>query len=210
MWQLSLADVLTPQLPDQPAFLDYRAAIERDGADLRRPVSDPPVITDDAVSAIWRDEFFNRDLVFDRGVGSVDPISCLDALLFARQAQRVSQVDRPTEFIASVLRKETESGTHLFVIFGAGSEMFVPRGWYGFEFIPDLLAKGWSYWYVVHNHTVQRNGDRLALGVPVPSTSDVQLLRNLARDLGLKSVRVTNGFYTFSAAADELARFRAR
>jgi hypothetical protein len=120
MWQLSLADVLTPQLPDQPAFLDYRAAIERDGADLRRPVSDPPVITDDAVSAIWRDEFFNRDLVFDRGVGSVDPISCLDALLFARQAQRVSQVDRPTEFIASVLRKETESGTHLFVIFGAG------------------------------------------------------------------------------------------
>ena len=209
-WQLRLDDVLTPGLPDEPAFLDYRAAIERDGADLRRPVSDPPVIADDAAAAIWRDTFFNNDLVFEEGVGSVDPISCLDALLFARQAERVSQIEQPTEFIASVLRKQTESGTDLFVVFAAGSEMFVPRGWYGFELVPDLLEEGWSYWYVIHNHTVQRNGDRLALGVPVPSTSDVQLLRHVARGLGLESVRVTNGFYTFSASVDELARFRAR
>lgn len=209
-WKLSLGDVLTSRLPDEPAFLDYRAAIERDSADVRRPVSDPPVVADDAAAAIWRDEFFNSDLVFEEGVGSVDRISCLDALLFARQADRVLQIDQPTEFLASVLRKDTESGTDLFVIFAAGSEMFVPRGWYGFDLIPDLLEKGWSYWYVIHNHTVQRNGDRLALGVPAPSTSDVKLLRNVARELPLKSVRMTNGFYTFSASVDELARFRAR
>lgn len=209
-WELELVDVLTPNLPRQPEFLAYRAAIERDGADLPRPVADPPGIDTEADAAIWRDEYFNNDLVFEGGVGSIDPISCLDALLFARQASRVSEIDEPTEFIASVLRRETETGTNLLVVFGAGSEMFVPKDFYGFDFVRPLVADGWSYWYVIHNHTVQRNGDLLALGVPVPSTSDVQLLRNIAEDMALESVRVTNGFYTFSASVEDLDGFRSR
>jgi len=209
-WEFALVDVLTDRLPEEPAFVEYRRAIERDGADLRRPVADPPRIDSEELAEIWRDEFFNNDLVFDEGVGSVNPISCLDALLFARQAGRVSQLEQPTEFTASVLRRNTTEGALVLVVFAAGSEMFVPRGFYGFDVVADYLADGWDFWYAIHNHTIQRNDGRLALGVPAPSTSDVQLLRGLAGDLGLDSARVTNGFYTFSASVEDLARFRAR
>jgi len=95
------------------------------------------------------------------------------------------------------------------VVFGAGSEMFVPKEVYGFDVVGDLLDDGWSLWYAMHNHTVKRNGDRLALGVPVPSTNDVELLRSLSESLGLDSVRVTNGFYTFRASVVELGRMRS-
>ncbi len=209
-WEMSLEDIITDELPGEPPFLEYRAAIERDGADLRRPVRDPPVPGSEAAAAIWRNEFFNNDLVFDGGVGVVEPISCLDALLFTRQAVRVSQLEKPTEFVASVLRREAADGTRLLIVFGAGSDMFVPRGWYGTDLLGDYLNDGWGIWYVIHNHTTKKNGDRLALGVPVPSTNDVQLNRALAVQLGLDSVRVTNGFYTFRASTDDMSQFRAR
>jgi len=209
-WDLALADVLTDRLPNDPAFVEYRQAIERDGANLPRPVADSPVTDSEELAAIWRDEFFNRDLVYDSGLGSIDPISCLDALLFTRQAMRVSQVERPTEFAASVLRREDLGGTRLKVVFSAGSEMFIPRGWYGFDLVDEYLSDGWTLWYMMHNHTTQSNGDLLALGVPIPSTSDVRLIRGLEEKLGLDSIRVTNGFYTFSAAVNDLEEFRAR
>lgn len=205
-WDLPLGDVLTDRLPNEPAFLEYRQAIERDGANLPRPVADPPVTDSEELGAIWRDEFFNRDLVYDGDIGSIDPISCLDALLFTRQAMRVSQLERPTEFAASVLRREAR----LKVVFSAGSEMFIPRGWYGFDVVDEYLSDGWTLWYMIHNHTTQSNGDLLALGVPIPSTSDIRLIRGLEQELGLDSIRVTNGFYTFGAAVNDLEEFRAR
>jgi hypothetical protein len=173
-------------------------------------VADAPRADTKELEAIWEDEFFNNDLVFEEGVGSVDPISCLDALLFTRQAVRVSPLEQPTEFIASVLRRDTPAGTRVLVVFGAGSETFVPPGFYGVDLVGEYVADGWDYSYAIHNHTTQSNEGRLALGVPAPSTSDVRLLRGLADELGLDSVRVTNGFYTFRAAAEELSRFRAR
>lgn len=209
-WPLHLEEVVNDALPDDPAFLAYRAAIERDGADVLRPVADPPIVRTEAEEEVWRNEHFNNELVFSGAVGSIDRISCLDALLFARQASRISQIDQPTEFLASVLKRETGAGTDLVVVFGAGSEMFPPREVYGFEVVDRFLAEGWSYWYAIHNHTVQTNGNLLALGVPAPSTSDVQLYRSLAEEMGLESLRVTNGFYTFSASVDELSAFRAQ
>jgi len=209
-WEILLEDVLTDELPGEPPFLEYRAAIERDGADLRRPVRDPPVTDSDMAAAIWQDEFFNNDLVFDGGVGVVEPISCLDALLFTRQAARLSQLKKPTEFVASVLRREAANGTRLLIVFGAGPDKLVPQGWYGTDLAGEYLNDGWVIWYVIHNHTTQKNQGRLALGAPVPSTNDVQLNRALAGQLGVDSVRVTNGFYTFRASTDDMNQFRAR
>jgi hypothetical protein len=209
-WAFRFAEVATDELPKDPAFLAYRAAIERDGANVLRPVADPPVARTDAEREVWRNEHFNNDLVFGGAVGSINRISCLDALLFSRQASRISQIDHPTEFLASVLRRETRNGPDLVVVFGAGSEMFPPKDVYGFDVVHRFLADGWSYWYAIHNHTVQKNGDRLALGAPVPSTSDVQLYRSLGKEMGLDSLRVTNGFYTFSASVNDLGKFRAR
>ena len=62
-------------------------------------------------------------------------------------------------------------------------------------------------WYLIRNHTRQHSG---ALGVPMPSTSDVRSVRWLAETRGLERARVTNGFYTFDVAIDELREFRWR
>ena len=111
---------------------------------------------------------------------------------------------------ASVLRREAADGTRLLIIFGAGSDKLVPSGWYGTDLVGEYLNDGWGIWYVIHNHTTQKNGDRLALGAPVPSTNDVELNRSLAVQLGVDSVRVTNGFYTFRASTGDMSQFRAR
>jgi hypothetical protein len=208
-WTFRAAEVATAALPEDPAFLAYRAAIERDGANVVRPVADPPTIRTEAEAAMWANEYFNNDLVFSGAVGSIEPISCLDALLFSRQAGRFSQVDKPTEFIASVLRRESSAGPDVAVVFGAGSDTFVPKDVYGFDVVQGYLADGWRYWYAIHNHPVQKNGELLALGVPALSTNDVLLSRNLAADMSLESVRVTNGFYTFNASVAELDELRA-
>jgi hypothetical protein len=88
--------------------------------------------------------------------------------------------------------------------------MFVPKSVYGLDHVAGLVAEGWDYWYAIHNHTLQRNGDRIALGRPTLSISDVQLTRNLAANQGLSIARVTNGFFTFSVEVEELSRMRSR
>jgi hypothetical protein len=168
------------------------------------------VVRNEAEAEMWRNESFNNDLALGGAVGAIKPISCLDALLFSRQASRISQIDQPTEFLASVLRRETSAGPELTVVFGAGADMFPPKHVYGLEVVDRLRSEGWSYWYAIHNHTVLKNGGRLALGVPAPSTSDVQFYRSLGTDMGLDSLRVTNGFYTFSASVQDLGAFRTR
>jgi hypothetical protein len=191
-------------------LLAYRAAIRADGADLRRPVADPPTVETEEQAEVWENEYHNNDLAYAGEIGVIEPLSCLDALLFAEQNARVSQLDQPTEFLASVLRRDATETGEVVVVFGAGRELFPPRAVYGFDVVDRFLEQGWSFSHVLHNHTLQRNGDKLALGVPVPSTSDVQLARNLAQSRGLESVRVTNGFHTFEASIEEMAGFRAR
>ncbi|MEX2125269.1 MAG: hypothetical protein WD795_15360 [Woeseia sp.] len=209
VWSFPLEDVHSrPVLPDDLGLLAYRAAIRADGADVRRPVSDEPPARTPAEAEIWDDENYNNDLAFSGEVGSIDAITCLDALLFAAQNARISQLERPTEFLASVLRRD--GSKDVIVVFGAGNEMFPPKSVYGFDIVDEYLAQDWRFWYALHNHTLQEKGELLALGTPVPSTSDVQLVRSLAEDRGLESVRVTNGFYTFNATVDDLSEFRAR
>lgn len=210
-WSLPALEIFfQPVLPPDSGLLAYRAAIRADGADLRRPVADEPAKGTEAEEEIWRNERFNNDLAYSGEVGTIQPITCLDALLFAAQDARFSELDHPTEFLASVLRRGVADDARLVVVFGAGNEMFPPKEVYGFDVVDRYLADGWIYWYALHNHTIQRNGESLALGTPVPSTSDVQLTRNLAAGRGLEGVRVTNGFYTFSASVDGLAAFRSR
>ena len=197
----------TPVLTTDANFIAYRAAIRADSADLRRPISDEPEPRDEAEREIWRMTRANNEMVFAGEVGTVEPVRCLESLLFAFQHNRVSQLDQPTEFLASVLRRDGEEGPELTVVFGAGMEMFPPKSVYGFDVVDELRADGWTYAYALHNHTIQTNGERLALGTPAPSTSDIHLSLNLARGSGLQEVRVTNGFYTFRAPAGDLVAF---
>lgn len=197
-------------LPDDSAFLAFRAAVRAEGAAVRRPVAGRETAATEAEAENWRKEDRNHELAQSGEVGSIDPITCLDALLFAHQNRRVPQLEQPTEFLASVLRRGGEGDAEVAVVFGAGREMFPPKSVYGFDVVDRYTSDGWTWWYALHNHTLQRDGDRLALGSPTLSTSDVQLTRNLAADGGLENARVTNGFYTFRVAADELARLESR
>jgi hypothetical protein len=210
-WRFPELDIYSQlAIPPDSAYLAFRAAVRADSADLRRPVADAPRPKNEAEAAMWRDEDVNNELAQSGEVGRIEGITCLDALLFAYQNARVPELTHPTEFLASVLRREVEDRWQLVVVFGAGDEMFVPKSVYGLDVVAELVAQGWHYSYAIHNHTLQANGDRVALGDPTLSTSDVQLVRNLAAEQGLRSARVTNGFYTFSAKADEFSRMRSR
>lgn len=197
-------------LPADSAYLAYREAIRADGADLKHPVADQPTPTTDEEAALWSDEHFNAELARSGEAGIIEPIRCLDALLFAFQHDRVSQLEQPSEFLASVLRKETNGEIRLAIVFGAGEELFPPKSVYGFDLVEEYGDRGWRYWYALHNHTIQQNGGHLALGTPALSTSDVQLTRNLASGAGLESARVTNGFYTYSVPSTKLGLLRSR
>lgn len=211
VWQIVDEQVLhRPVLPEHDAFLAYRAAIRADGAALRRPIADEPQPDNDEQARMWRDERFNNDLAQRGEVGDIAPITCLDGLFFAHQHARFSQLTQPTEFLLSVMRKDIDGRPHLLAIFGASDQMFPDKRFYGFDVVDEYLAQGWSFWYMLHNHTVQKRGARLALGSPVLSTADVHLVRNLASGRGLQSARVTNGFYTFTAPAADFGRLRAR
>ncbi len=211
VWAFSPHDVHSrPELPDDPNLLAYRAAIRQAGADVRlQPLLVPSDLTP-AESDIWRDEQYNNDQVYRGDVGSIEPITCLDALLFAAQNARLSQLDHPTEFLASVLRRKISETEEIVVIFGAGETMFPPKSVYGLDVVDEYLAQGWRFWYQLHNHTLQSQGEQIALGVPAPSTADVRFARSLAEERGLESVRVTNGLYTFIAVVSELSALRAR
>lgn len=208
VWRFPLEDVhMQPVLPDEPGLLAYRATIHAEGAHERYPLLHVPSTENEDDADVWRDENFNNTLAYREGVGSIEPITCLDALLFAAQNARVPQLERPTEFLASVLRRRLTERDEVVVVFGAGTELFPPSSVHGFEIVDEYVAEGWQYWYVLHNHTRQANG---ALGVPVPSASDVAFARRLAARSGLEGIRVTNGFYSFDATVAEISRFRGR
>lgn len=208
IWKFPWDDLYAgPALPDDAAYHAYRATIRAAGAEERYPVFEVPDGLDASEAVVWRDEAFNNEMVYSGDAGTVERITCLDALIFAQQNARVPQIERGTEFIASVLRRSSEGREEAAVVFGAGEERFPPNSIYGFDIVDEYMDEGWSYWYLIHNHTRQRNG---ALGVPGPSTSDVRLVRWLADTRGLERARVTNGFYTFDAPVDELREFRWR
>jgi hypothetical protein len=118
--------------------------------------------------------------------------------LFAVQDARYSQLIRPTEFIANILRRDDR----LKIYFGASDLMFPPTSVHGFEQVAADVAAGWQYWIILHDHTVRTLNGTPALGVPAPSTNDVQLFRALATKLGLREVWVTIGIYGSSVVRE--------
>ncbi len=188
-------------LPAAPGFAAYRAAIRDAGNDRLRPVSErAPPASEREREAMRRDDA-NAALVFDGGL--VRPIRCLEAALFARQDARYSELTHPTEHIVSILRR----GGRLRVYVGGSDRLFSRGAFYGIDQARADVAEGWTYHAVLHNHTVVTYRGKPALGTPAPSTNDVQLMRALVEEAGLREVWVTNGFYTGVVPAAALARF---
>lgn len=206
-FELDGARVLAEEvLPDDGGYLEFRRVIRAARADVRVPVADPPAPRTDEEREVWRREDANAAKVYAGEVGRLRGIQCLEALLFARQHARYSELTRPTEMIATVLRK----AGRLKVFFVGGDQMFPPKQLYGFDQAERAVADGWEAWFVIHNHTVQEHAGRPALGRPVPSTADVSLSHALVERLGLREVRVTNGIYTVEVRTDDLHRLVGR
>jgi hypothetical protein len=205
-WELAFAPIWSAEmLPRTPGYSAYRAAIRAADADELRPTADALKRTTDEERKIARREDLNNALMYTGG-GEIRPIRCLEAALFAWQDARYSQLTRPTEFIAHILRKDKR----LKVFFGASDQMFPPKDVYGFAQVTNEVAAGWEYWVVLHNHTLNTVDGKLSLGVPAPSTSDVPLFKGLVERLGLREVWVTNGMYTGVISAENLGQFHGR
>jgi len=188
--------LFTPSLPTDDTYRAFRARVRADGAELRRPTADRAPPADDAERELWRREDLNAELVLAGEAGQLRPIRCLEALTF----------HRARESIVLVLRRDAR--TRIYV--GASDQMFPPKSVYGLDQARADVAAGWRLDVVLHNHTVQRRGDRVALGVPTLSTGDVSLLRNVATDPGLGEAWVTNGVYTAVVPATDFRRFLGR
>jgi hypothetical protein len=154
---------------------------------------------------LWRREHHNVALMYEGG-GTVRRIGCLEAALFTFQDARYSQLTRPTEFAAHILRRDDRIKVYL----GASDQMFPPKRFYGLEEVAADVAAGWQYWVVLHNHPLAALAGKRALGVPAPSTSDVELFSGLVARLGLREVWVTNGMYTGVVASESLPQFSTR
>jgi hypothetical protein len=198
-------------MPISPEYDAYRAVVINAGADLVRPIADPPRPKDETERELWRRERLNEELMYSGG-GHVRRIQCLEALLFARQHGRYSQLAQPTEFIAHILRRRNGDSPHeLFkVYFGGSDQMFPPKTFYGLDEVRGDVAAGWTYQAVLHNHTIRTLQGTTALGVPAPSTSDAELFTGLVASLGLREVLVTNGIFTGVINAERLPQFSTR
>jgi len=193
------------QLPSDSAYQAYRRQIEEAGADQARPQQHVPEHQRD--EAFWARELRNVELAYTTDAGTIRPVRCLDALLFAHQNARVRQLESPTEFLASVLRRTDGEKTRLRVYFGAGDELFPPKTVYGFDQVGHDVNDGWEYVAMLHNHTIQDANGEVRLGVPAPSISDVQLLNGLIERVGLQEAWVTNGIYTVEIRAGDMVRY---
>jgi hypothetical protein len=205
-WELSAAQVwFDDAVPDAPGYVAYRVAIRAAGSDQIRPVADPPKPKDDAEREMWRREELNAELMYT-GSGQVRSVRCLEAALFALQDARLSQLTKPTEFIAHILRR----GDRLKIYFGGSDQPVPPKSVYGTEEVAADVTAGWTYWAILHNHPLRMRDGRPALGVPAPSTNDVQFSVGLVMSLGLQEVWVTNGLYTGVVTSADLPKFSVR
>ena len=189
----------TETLPDDAGYRTYRAAIRDAGAELARPIADPPVASTGEEREMWRREDVNAELA----APYIRPVHCLEAALFAYQHARYDQLGQPTEFVSVIVRDDTT----LRVYFGASDQMFPPKRVYGIDEARRDVAAGWRYVAHLHNHTIRKRAGKHALGTPAPSGPDVHLLGGIE---GLAAVWVTNGVYTADIPGRELARFQAR
>ena len=194
-----------PMLPADPAYAAYRRRVEEAGADQARPSQHVP--EGEQENENWRRELHNVSQAYGARPSQIRSIECLDALVFAYQNNRFDQIYQPTEFISSILRKQTDGRTMVRIYWGAGDELFPPKDVYGFDEVGRDVSNGWEYVAMLHNHTIQEVDGQVRLGVPAPSVSDVQLLRGLAESYGLERVWVTNGFYTLDIPSEDLDRY---
>ena len=165
-----------------------------------------------AVTTVARD-LANMTAVADQRVGETRPATCLERLLFRRQARRYPMVAHPTEFGAFVLRRDDRLRVYLSGADRVGQRI---RGVVT-DRVQEDVAAGFELLAHLHNHPFLLNrtvGDRMWTtegniddvgGALAPSSNDVQFYRRLQERFALQGAWITNGLDTAHFAAADFA-----
>jgi hypothetical protein len=187
-------------LPHSPALSEFRERIST------RMDTEPRGLLAQQLPHTQGGDAENVRRVLSGEVGAVRPMSCLEALLFATQAERTAGEGRPmhtspTEFLSYLLQRGDTLKVWYYTVDQPGVGGLATLH----EPLRADLAAGWSVLRNIHNHNffLDREG---VLGGVVPSATDVQYLRNMSATLGPLHVSITNGFHTLDLTPTELAR----
>lgn len=116
-------------------------------------------------------------------------MNCLESKLLTIQNGRVDLLDKPTEFVAFLLRKEANRKLFYFTSNIAGIRSLG----YIHSQLDGLLKGGWELEYNLHNHNFFIS-DKKYRGTVAPSLADSWLYQMELKDYGLKKAIITNGF----------------
>lgn len=154
----------------------------------------------------------NLTVLLEGRAGNINPIGCLEAMLWKWQAARYPMLEHPTEFGAFVLRGHGRVRVYLSSADLVGQKIRRPVT----ELVQGDVIGGFRLMAHIHNHPFLLNrevGDRMwtveaskedVAGALAPSTTDVEFYRNVVGNLSLEEAWVTNGLHTARFHAGEL------
>lgn len=187
-------------LPDSPALHAFRAEISE------RLDTDPLALLRAQLPPVDGGDAANVRATLDGTAGTLRPMSCLEGLLLATQAERSvaqgrSMFTHPTEFLAYVLQRGDTLKIWYYTVDQPGirglGTLHGP--------VQEDLAEGWVVVTNLHNHNFFPAEERVLGGV-APSATDVQAFRNFEEPLGLRRAAITNGFHTLVIEAAAFPR----
>ncbi len=164
-----------------------------------------------------RREAENIDALTRGEAGQVGAATCLEWLLFERQAARFPMLERPTELSAYILRGQGRLRVYLSGADRVGGRL---RGEVSDRVVADVAA-GYAPVAHLHNHPFMFDrtpGDRTwataenmhdIAGALAPSLTDVQVYRSMREHFGLLGAWVTNGLDTARYTAADFDRLSA-
>jgi hypothetical protein len=185
-------------LPDSPALRAFRNEVSA------RVDTDPRTLLRTQLSHVEGGDAANVRAVLDGEAGRIRPMRCLEALLFAVQAERTvsqgsSMFERPTEFAAWILERDGALKIWYFTVDQPGIGGLAP--------VHGMVAadqeQGWMVRQLLHNHNFFPEEEGVLGGV-VPSVSDVGYYRIIMAQYGAPLASITNGFHTLDLGVEDL------
>lgn len=186
-----------PSSPSLDAFLDEarRRVGDVSPATLLERASSPPTSA--------REVELNR-MLLARLDELVVPMRCFDALLLARQTERLDMITSPTEVLAFVFRSADR--TRLRVVEYTVNQPGIGRIGPMMDELDAALTAGWHPWSAFHNHNFFFGDESWHGGSVAPSAPDSELMAALHAERGLEESWITNGFSTSILPLRELPR----
>lgn len=143
----------------------------------------------------------NYHLVHEGYIGTIQPISYLEAELLNYQLNRYPLFSHPTEFHGFILQNDSLGLVRIY--FAASDQGWPPKATPLVEHMEPIIGKGWRLSHHIHNHYESSKDNYL--GIMAPSLADAHYFKVLHARFDLEEARITNGFSTLLLSGEELA-----